>query len=39
LAFISGAAKLDALGEIVNMFRLYPALRRVPLERTYDDVR
>jgi hypothetical protein len=39
LAFILGAAKLDALSEIVNMFGSYPALRRAPLEPAYDDVR
>jgi len=31
--------KLDAIGEIVNMFRPYPALRLAPLYLAYDDVR
>jgi hypothetical protein len=34
-----GAAKLDVIGEIVNMFQPYPALRLAPLQRGYDDVR
>jgi hypothetical protein len=38
-AFILGAAKLDAVSEIVNMFRSYPALRFAPLLLAYDDVR
>jgi hypothetical protein len=39
LALIPGAAKLDAIGGIVNMFQSYPALRLVPLQLGYDDVR
>jgi hypothetical protein len=38
-ALIFGAAKLDAIGGIVNMFQPYPALRLVPLQPGCDDVR
>jgi hypothetical protein len=33
------SGELDVTGEIVNMFRSYPALRRAPLEVAHDDVR
>jgi hypothetical protein len=39
LALIPGAAKLDVIGEIVNMFQPYPALRLAPLQPGCDDVR
>jgi hypothetical protein len=38
-ALTPGAAKLDAIGEIVNMFRPYPALRLVALQPGCGDVR
>jgi hypothetical protein len=38
-ALIPGAAKLDAIGGIVNMSRSYPALRLTALQSACDDVR